>query len=273
MARRRMTYICLAAIVVLVALVFLGLWLRLKDGPGLRFNQVVTWRAIRAGVSFENVVPYGLGVTRFFATLISVVFAGTMMGNEYDWRTVGLVVSRGVRRWHFLVAKATICVGFTLLVVVVGLGASAVLSAIMTSGYDLSWGSFGGGWWLDLVASVARTTFVILPFVFLAVLFGLLWKSGGQAVGASLGVFFSEQVFNGLLGLAEGWPREIPKALFSVNIDAVMRANGIFANGGAPFILSPGGPPTWRAALILGGWTAFFVAVLFWRFQRRDIQE
>jgi ABC-type transport system involved in multi-copper enzyme maturation permease subunit len=273
-ARRRMTYICIVAIIALVGLTFLGIWLRLRDGPGHRPDHISTWLAVRSGVSFQNVIPYGLSVTRFFATLIAVVFAGTIMGNEFDWRTVSVVVGRGVRRWHFLFAKAVVSIVFTFLVVTIGLLASAAISAWLTNVYGLQWGDADVARLSDLVTGVARTGFVVLPFVFLAMLFGLLWKSGGQAVGAALGVLFSEQIFIGLLGLAEGWPRNIPKAMFSTNIDAVMRANGVFSRGGGgPFILGEGGPPEWRAFLILLAWGVAFAAIAFWRFQRRDIQE
>ncbi|MFN0149010.1 MAG: ABC transporter permease [Dehalococcoidia bacterium] len=271
--RRRMTYICLAAVAILAGLVFLGLWLRLREGPGDRPEEVVTWIVFRSAVSFTNAVPYGLSVTRFFATLIAVVFAGTIMGNEFDWRTVSVVAGRGVRRWHFIFAKAAVSVGFTFMVLLIGLAACVAASAWLTQVYGLSWGDADAARLGSLLAGLARTSFVILPFVFLAMLFGLLWKSGGQAVGATLGVFFSEQIFNGLLGLASGWPREIPKALFSVNIDAVMRGNGLFANGGGPFVLESGGPPAWQGALVLLAWGSAFAALTFWRFQRRDIHE
>ncbi|MFN0094605.1 MAG: ABC transporter permease subunit [Dehalococcoidia bacterium] len=271
--RRRMTWICLAMIVVLVGLVYLGLWLRLREGAGGRPDEALVWVAVRAGVSFRNAVPYGLAVERFFATIICVVFAGTVMGNEYDWRTVGVAVSRGVRRWHFLAAKLAVVTGFTVAVAVTGLLAAMAASVILTLSYDLRWGTVDLAWGWGLVAGLARTVFVILPFVFLAVLVGNVWRSAGQAVGASLGLFFSEQIFIGLLSLTDGWPRAITKGLFSENIDAVMRANGIFASGGGPFIIEGGGPPLWRATAFLAAWMALFLAATFVRFNRRDIQD
>jgi ABC-2 type transport system permease protein len=271
--RRRMTYITLASLVVLVGLVYVGLWLRLRDGPGTRPDSIAVFYAIRYAVSFANAIPYGLSVERFFATIVAVVFAGTMMGNEYDWRTASVVVSRGVRRWHFLFAKAVVAVGFTAVAVLAGLLAAFAGQAWLTSLYGLPWGDIDAGWAWDAVAGVSRTTFVILPFVFLALLFGNLLKSGGQAVGAALGVFFSEQIFNSLLSIATGWPRDIPKAFFSENIDAVMRENGLSGLGAGPFLIDAGGPSAGRAAVVLFAWGTAFGLMLFWRFQRRDIQE
>ena len=271
--RRRMTWISLATIVVLVSLVYFGLWLRLREGSGDRPEAALIWAGIRLGVSFRNTVPYGLAVERFFATIICAVFAGTIMGNEYDWRTIGVAVSRGVRRWHFLAAKVAVAVGFTAAVTLTGLLTAMVASAWLTVAYDLRWATIDAAWGADLVMSFGRTVFAILPFVILALLVGNVWRSGGQAVGASLGVFFGETIFVGLLSLTDGWPTTIAKGLFSENIDAIMGANGTFGASNGPFIAATGGPPGWRAAVILASRTVLFAGLAFWRFQRRDIQE
>jgi ABC-type transport system involved in multi-copper enzyme maturation permease subunit len=271
--RRRMTWISLGVIVVLVGLVYFGLWLRLREGPGSTPEEVLTYAAIRLGVSFENVIPYGFAVERLFATIIAIVFAGTMMGNEYDWRTVNVAVSRGVRRWHFLAAKVAVSVVFSVAVAVGGFVTALAASAILTAHFGLDWGgaSAGGAW--SAIASLARTVFVMLPYVVLALLVGNLWRSGGQAVGASLGVLVGEQVIIGLLSLTDGWPRAIAAALFSENVQAVLLANGNFTAGGGPFIAAAGGPPLWRATLILALWLSGLAGFMFWRFQRRDLQD
>ena len=275
-SRRRMTYICIAVFTFLVLLFYTVLWLRLRDGPGDTQGTFATWLTARSAMSFRNVVPYSFALERFFATLVCVVFAGTMMGNEYDWRTVGVVTSRGVRRWHFLFAKSVVCVGFTIITLFVGFLAAMATSAWFTNLYGLPWGTFDFFRAADAFLSLFRTTLVVLPFVFLALLFGTVWRSGGQAVGAAAGVFFIEQIFVGLMSQARGWVKDVPDFYFSVNIDAVMRANGTFARqegGGLPFALTPGGPPEWRGALVLTAWMLAFAVLVFWRFQRRDIQE
>ncbi|MEP6872395.1 MAG: hypothetical protein ABI939_11165, partial [Anaerolineaceae bacterium] len=64
-------------------------------------------------------------------------------------------------------------------------------------------------------------------------------------------------------------------ALFNVNGDALMRANGVLGRSGegGPFQIPGTGPPVWRGGLVLALWMATFAVALFWRFQRRDIQE
>jgi ABC-type transport system involved in multi-copper enzyme maturation permease subunit len=273
--RRRMTYILLFSLAFLVLLFYVILWLRIRDGPSDRQGGFAAWLTLRAAMSFFNVVPYGLALERFFATLVCVIFAGTMMGNEYDWRTVGVVTARGVRRWHFLFAKAAIAVLFTVVAVTLGFVVAMAASAWFTNLFGLTYGSFDVERIWDAISSLARTVFVILPFVFLALLCATVWRSAGQAVGASLGVFFIESIFTGLLSGARGWISQVPQALININGDAIMRANGVFGGegGGGPFIFGPGGAPLWRAALVVLAWISAFVLLVFWRFQRRDIQE
>jgi len=272
--RRRMTYICLGVFSALVLLFYVILWLRIREGPGDRASEFAFWIALRGALSFRNVVPYSLNLERFFATLVCVIFAGTMMGNEYDWRTVGVVTSRGVRRWHFVFAKAVSGVVFTVVCLLLGFLVAMAASAWFTNLYGLNWGAFDAARVADILTGLLRTTFVILPFVFLSLLLSTVWRSAGQAVGAALGIFFMEGIFIALLNAARGWISYLPDFFFSVNVDAVMRGNGTFSdNGGGPFILGSGGPPEWRGLLVLAAWISLFVLGAFWRFQRRDIQE
>src|SRR5689334_4544249 len=198
-----------------------------------------------------------------------------MMGNEYDWRTVGVVTSRGVKRWHFLCAKLVLAVAFTFVTVTVCFVVSMSASAWFSYLYDLPFGNFGLPRIADAVASLGRTSFVILPFVVMALLFATQWRSAGQAVGAALGFYFIEGIFTSLLSNAQGWLAHIPDALFNVNGDAIMRGNGIIGRDGdgGPFGIPTGGPPGWRAVIILSAWLLVLGVGAFYRFQQRDIQE
>jgi hypothetical protein len=82
--RRRMTYILLAVHCALVLTFYMILFMQIREEPNLHHNSFNTWLALRASMSTLNVVPYELALERFFATLISVIFVGTMIGNEYD---------------------------------------------------------------------------------------------------------------------------------------------------------------------------------------------
>ena len=273
---RRMTYILLAVLCLLVLTFYVILWLRLRAGPEAGVGGQLDYLAQREAMSFKNVVPYGLQLERFFLTLVCVVFTATMMGNEYDWRTVGVVVARGVKRWQFVAAKLIVSIAFAVVVLACGFIVALLCSAWFSHLYHLQSGVFTLERVLDLFASLLRTTYAVLPFVLMALLFATIWRSAGQAVGFSLGFFFLEGVFTGLLENANGWLAHVPEVLLNANAMAVMRANGLLSTNAqdrSPFAGSPGGVPVWRGFGVLLVYIVVFGAVAFWRFQHRDIQE
>lgn len=272
---RRMTYILLLVATGLVAIFYIALWLGIRQGPGDTREDVYRWLSLRQGMSFRNVVPAAFSLERFFVTLVSVIFAGTMMGNEYDWRTIGVVMSRGVRRSHFFVAKLISGAAFSFVTVVLCFLTAAALSAWFSHLYGLDFGGRGTHRLVTAGYSAVRTWFVILPFVTMAIFFAIQLRSAAQAVGAALGFYFIEGIFTALLQNSKGLLSHIPDFLFNVNGDAIIRANGFFPrdNGAGPFGVPEGGDSIPWAVLVLSSWIVFFVGVGFYLFSRRDIQE
>lgn len=273
---RRMTYILLGAHMGLVLLFYVILWLRLRQGPDHGFQGQIRYLALLEGMAFKNVVPYSLQLERFFNTLVCVIFTATMMGNEYDWRTVGVAVSRGVPRRQFIAAKLVSGIVFTLVAVVLGFLVSMAASAWFSHLYHLPFGTFTVERVLNGFASLGRTTFVALPFVLMALLFATIWRSAGQAVGFALGFFFLEGIFTGLLTSAHGLLAKIPQGMLNINASAVLKANGVLSSDTqdrGPFNTALDNPDVWRGVAILSAYIAVFGIVAFWRFQQRDIQE
>jgi ABC-type transport system involved in multi-copper enzyme maturation permease subunit len=272
--RRRMTYILLATGPLLVAAYYTLLWVQIRHAPtrGRRFSH---WFSLRSGMSFENAVPYGLQLDRIFVTLVCVVFTSTMMANEYDWRTAELVFSRGVKRTHFLAAKVVTSVGFTVTAMAVTFAVGLGLSAWFSHLYGLPLGTIDGARLGTAAASLARTTFVALPFVALALFCATIWRSASVSAGATLGVFFFEGLFTGVLADAKGLLAHLPEYLLSGNALAIIRPNGPVRDSWltGPFGIAIGTSdfPTARAVMLILAWTAVFVVVAFWRFQRRDV--
>lgn len=274
---RRMSYILLGAVVALVGLYYVLLWLQIQAGPGHRRRSLVHWLALKDGMSFSHAVPYALELERFFVTLICVIFVATMMGNEYDWRTAAQVISRGVRRHHFIAAKVVVGFAFTVVAVMVGFGVALALSAWFSHVYALPFGPMDLEQAAGAAAGLGRTIYVVLPFVAMSLVFATFSRSAGQAVGFSVGFFFLESIFTGVLTDAEGLLSHVPAALFNTNIFAIMQANGAVPAGSltGPFSLTAGSStvPIWRGTLILFLWSATLFAAAFWRFGRRDLRE
>ena len=272
--RRRMTYVLLFSVALLVLVSYVLVWWGVRSGPGHRRNSLQDWLALKTTMSFLRVTPYGLSLERFFATIACVIFAGSLTGNEYDWRTVGLFTAKGVRRWHFIAAKALVSVVFTAVVVLTGYVVALAASAWFSHLYDLPYGNLDLARVGTAIAGLGRTVVVVAPFAVVALLAGTLLRSAGQAVGATLGVYFFEGIFTAILDRTTGWTSHIPEALLNFNGDSIMRANGTFSSEGAgPFIFGSGNAPVWRALLILLLWVSGLLIFALWTFQHRDIQE
>jgi ABC-type transport system involved in multi-copper enzyme maturation permease subunit len=277
--KRPMTYILLGSLAGLITLYYLLLWLRIQQGPGNRRRSIAHWLALKHGMSFESAVPYALQLERFFVTLICVIFVAAMLSNEYDWRTAALAMSRGVRRHHFIASKAIVAVLFTVAAVLVGFSVGLGLSAWFSHVYHLPYGALDGARLGDAIASIARTTFVVLPFVAMALFFSTVWRSTPQAAGFALGFFFLEAIFTGVLDTATGFLSHVPEALVNANALAIMGANGIVPENSltGPFGLVAGGGgsvvPIWRAVGVLLLWIVAFASIAFWRFRRRDLGD
>ena len=276
---RRMSYILLGAVAALVGLYYVLLWLQIEAGPGHRRRSLVHWLALKDGMSFSNSVPYALELERFFVTLVCVVFVATMMGNEYDWRTAGQAVSRGVKRHHFIAAKPAVGVVFTVIAVLVGFAVALGLSAWFSHVYALPFGQMDVDRGLGAAAGLARTIYVVLPFVAMSLFVAALSRSAGQAVGFSVGFFFLESIFTGVLSDAQGLLSHVPAVLVNANIFAVMQSNGAVPAGSlsGPFgvlglTVGSSAVPIWRGALVLFLWTALLSGVALWRFVRRDLR-
>jgi ABC-type transport system involved in multi-copper enzyme maturation permease subunit len=272
--RRRMTYILLATGPLLVTAYYALLWIQIRHSPGRRHGYF-HWLSLRSGMSFENAIPYGLQLDRIFVTLVCVVFAATMMANEYDWRTAELAFSRGVKRSHFLAAKATVALAFVVVAMAVAFAVGLAWSGWFSHLYDLPFGTLDGARLGTAFASLGRTTFVVVPFVALALLCATIWRSASVSAGAALGFFFFEGLFTGVMADAKGLLAHVPEFLLSGNALAIVRPNGPVRDSWltGPFGIAIGTSdfPTARAVTLVIAWTVIFVVVAFWRFGRRDV--
>lgn len=271
---RRMTYILASVALALVSLYYVLLWLQIRHPPMGRRGAFRHWLSLRDGMSFENAIPYGLQLERFFVTFVCIIFAASIVANEFDWRTAQVALGRGVRRRDFLAAKVAIATLFTVVVALAAFATGLGLSAWWSHLYGLPMGPLDLARLGHAFASLGRNVFVILPFVALAMLCATFARSASQAAGFALGIFFLETIFTAVLADAKGILPHIPEALLNVNIISVVAANGPIRDSWltGPFgaVIGTTDVPLGRAAALLATWTVALTALAFWRFSRRD---
>lgn len=273
--KRRMTYILLATLVLLVALFYFLLWLRAQQGPAPRFRGRTEYLALLDSMAFANVEAYGLQLVRLFGTLVAVIFAAMVAGNEYAWGTVSLVISRGTPRLPFIAAKMVVSVAYVLVVVTIGLLAAALASMLLSHLYDLPFGAIGTDRFRLALLAEGRTVLSMLPFVFLAIVVATVGRSAGLAVGFALGVFFLEGIFTRVFTNTTGWISYIPQVLPNAHINVLMLQNGPQASAALGFLgasdaLAPGASAM-RSAAILCLYATTFAVVAAWQVRRKDL--
>ena len=221
---------------------------------------------LRDEVQIGAVTDFGLTLVSQLGIILVVILASSLIGTEFGWGTIRTLLPRAATRSSFLTAKLLALLLWIGLLVVAGYAAALGMSALVTTFVDLE-RSTGSNFVGRSIASIARTAFVMLPYAALAFLVSLWSRSSAAGIGVGLAVYFLEDLilfFISAAGEALDW---VPNALLSRNVEALLARNDV-AGGFDPGADLPG---AWQAAGVLGLYTAAFLAVAFWIFQRRDI--
>jgi ABC-2 type transport system permease protein len=223
---------------------------------------------LKDGLRLDAVPAMGLTLVEEFATFLVVILAASLIASEFSGGTIRTMLPRATSRRAFLTAKLAVLLAFTTLLVIVGfivaLGASAVVTGI--GGLNATVGS---DFVLRSIASTGRTVYVILPFLSLALLLGLWFRSTGMGIGLTLGVYFADSILSSLLAATGGTLNQMRDLLPLVNAQSIMRTNGTVAVGNAAGNTSL--PDPWQAAAVLALYTAGFLILAYWHFCSRDI--
>lgn len=167
-----------------------------------------------------------------------------------------------------LFGRALVVTLWVTLVVVVGFVAALLASVLFSSLEGLGTG-VGRGFIPGSLAAIARTAFMMLPYATLSFLVAVWTRSTAAGIAIGLSVLFIEGLGVSLFRLLPVPFNEIPNALISQNVQAVVRANALDRDtfAGADTNL----PPVWRAAVVLTAYIAAFVVLSYRRFLTRDV--
>lgn len=231
------------------------------------FAQYVTWPgALLQMLSLAG--SSGLG------GLMLIVLVGAVAAQEYTWRTLHVLVSRGVPRTALLAAKFLVLLVPVALFVLVPLLAGAPLTALFTvlirGGIDLAQIDFG-----QLALAGLRTMFTLLPYAALTFMLAVVTRSTVAAIGGGLAyALLLEGLVMQILSLIGGVFGEVWKYLPAglsasvLTLNHVTAESGITVNGqsAAMQILDPN-----PAAVGIALYVLVFFGVALWAFRRQDL--
>jgi len=270
--KRQMFWVELAIMAFAILIIELALYANFNN-PGsnvipaderIQLQQMITWPG-------ALVTALNLTGGNAIGGILLVILAGTVTAQEYRWRTLQLLLSRGVSRPLLGIAKYTALVFPALSIVLIATLTSCVISFVMSMHLNgtLLLGQINV---LQLVLSIARTICTLLPYG--ALTFMLAIASRSSAVAIACGTAFTlliEDLLMQLLGLfgdmaqhiSQYFPTALSESLLSMN----QAINGIKL--GIP--ASPTDP--WIACLGLIAWTLLFLGLSLFILQRQDLSE
>lgn len=236
------------------------------------------------GVRMLMTWPAGLLTTLNFVSgnglggLLVIVLVGALTAQEYTWRTLHLWLSRGVSRATLLSAKFTALLLPVLLITLTPVIVGGAVTALFSLGFNgsLSLEQLNAA---EMLLSILRTAYTLLPYAALAFLLSILTRSSVAAIG--LGVGYSLLIEGIALQIMMAFTRSagrimaylpggLAQSVLQLNQNSLVMA-GPSVEGeavAASPLLSP-----LPAAVGIGLWTLLFVGLALWIFQRQDLAE
>ena len=215
-------------------------------------------------------VANALTVVHGFGVILIAIMTASLLGTEFGWGTLRMVLAKGTGRWQLLSAKLLLLALLAGAALVIIAAATAVSSVIVAS--LVSERPEAPPEWAEVAATFCRAWFALLPYVALAGLVTVVASSSVAGIATAVGYFFTEWVVAALLLSQFDWAQNVADYMLGRNITAWMMGSG----GGELPILgtsTPIGefPELSHAFIVLATYLLVLGGLAFWHFQRKDI--
>ncbi len=260
--KRRMSFILLGVLVFFFCLTFsLYYYVVVSSGESYR-------AALAMPLQFPDAIDLIFSTAQSAGSLVLVILASFMVGEEYGQGTVRQMMARVRTRSRYLGAKILSLLIIVLIVTAISLIVGTILASFTTSklgGLSLDFIT------LSLLGEVAKmfggTALTLAVNSFLAVLFTILARSAWAGIGGYIGYGLVEGIVSTVLSMGEGWPKDISQYLIGPNTFAFVHLEIEEFS----FWLPEFYPSAIHATAVLLCWCAFFLGISFYLFRRRDI--
>lgn len=215
-----------------------------------------------------QLVATGIGLFPLFGGAIVVVLGALLIGNEYRWGTLHLILTQRPRRAQVIgghaVALVLIVLGLVVATFVVMAAATALIAAV--EGRAVAWPGAG-----PLAGAVAAAWLICAAHASLGFFLATLFRSSATAI--AVGLLWTLVIENAVSGLALVLaPFEVvQKLLLAPSSGALAGALGARSqfDGGTPGVVASANG--WLPALVLVGYLVLAVGGALWVTGRRDV--
>lgn len=208
-------------------------------------------------LTFAEMPDFGLSIgLGFFGSVMVIIVAAGMMGNEYSWNTLRPLTARARSRFGLMTAKVLTAVLYSAAFVIVLAALIAGLSILSSAiaGIDAQ---VSGDAAMDAVRFTGKVILANLPYVAFAFVLATVARSNAAGIAGALGLSFIEQPIMQLLGLATDVFQDIERFGIAYSVNELL-----FDTGDADIA---------RSITILLVYTVLFFGAAYIVFMRRDV--
>jgi ABC-2 type transport system permease protein len=220
------------------------------------------------GFLLPEVIPNTANIVSVLGSILLVVIAAGIVGSEYSWSTIRVIVGSGASRSLILTAKliALLLVILTFVVVSMGAGALTGLLLAVVGGHEVSFAWLDGGAARDIAVMTVGTTVQLVASAAIGFAVAVLTRSLAAGIAFGIGYSIVESIIGAILSAIGGTAESIARYLLSTNSNRIAAENTF----GTPF-LSSNAPGLAQAFVVMGAYTVVLIALAYIVFRRRDI--
>ena len=211
----------------------------------------------------------GLKAVKDFVPILIIILATSVFGREYTLGTFRPVMTRGVRRWEFLGAKAlsiALTSGAGLLIVSLVVVISSLAAAVLL-GEDVV--AEDAGQWLSAVVVFGKMICVLIPYIAVSLFFTVLTRSGTGGVSISLVYFFFELI--SISPLTQLINPTVGQYMLAPNVMMVLQLDFVLPAGEGASVFASFFDMYFYPLLVMLAYTVVAGAAAAWLFLRRDV--
>jgi len=223
-------------------------------------------RLVRAyqGFTLPGSVSTALGIVQTLALILIAILTASAIGIDYGAGTLRSVLTQGVGRWPYLVAKIITLAVIALIGLVAALATVAVSSLIAAAIAGAPPDGAGTATWSDAGIALWKAWSSTLPYLALTTFVTVFARSSAAGMAIGLGYYFAEQLIVALFSNLFSWFQNVADFFLVRNISGWIGGSGGLAGGALP--------DQAHALVVLAFYTLVLGGVAFWLFERRDVQ-
>jgi ABC-2 type transport system permease protein len=220
-------------------------------------------------------LPQGLidsvtAVCSQFGVILIIVLTASVIGTEYRWGTIRLVLAKGTGRWQYLASKVLLIwllVAGALLIVMAASAISSLIAGALAGGAPE--GASISARWVDVPIAFGKASFFLLPYIALATFFTVLTTSSAAGMAISVVLYLADTaVAFAFLEISRRLETAVSYML-GWNAGAWITM-GDAADADVGDILNAL-PSATHAFLVLTAYILLLGGLALWLFQRRDV--